>query len=1354
MDQLDMSKPHVARWVRRLSERGDAAHLREEPAVPAASLRDVPAWVLLGEPGAGKSALFNDEASATGAVCVPVSEFVHGLVSDIGAGTTLYLDGLDEARASMSNSAMAMRVRQQLQELKCPRFRISCRAADWLGDTDAKQLIAVSPNGELPVYALVELSDQDVQDIVGDSAVADAMIAQARDCGHDAMLRNPQALTMWRAARGGALTNHRAELYAHHAALLADELNPIHRQQNRRAGISLANKLKAAGQLCATLLLGDLDGLTLTREHADARHPDLNDLPLSDMSAALASVQSQLFRPGRLPERIWPAHRTLAEFLGGQWLAREIDQAPLLLPRVLNLLLGRDGRTVAGLRALYAWLATLSVQARERLIRDDPLSVVVYGEPALLPSALKRMLIAQLLANEAELTQAQRGQHDALPWAALWDESWADLADTCLKDTQRHDHAQRQVLFVLNILEAARPVDPAHWSRLLWTVVRDRSRWPYVRVQAARAALRMKAPFNAAKEVLWAVLAGQILDQDDELLGVLLHELYPAQLTLDEAMQCLHAPKKNDLIGWYRHFWSRDIIERVPDGDLPALMAHLLQRRALLKEGWGAFGASRLTHGVLARALITCGERIDDDTLFSWLFLRVNDEDEPWLRRREDVHSVGDWFGPRPQRYKGVLHRIHQQSAGMANVRFGLYQLRALLAECPMPDDLGRWYLDQVDVTSNPDLQQHCFWQAIDCLLNGRGARDLSLDALVQWAEQDVVHQALWDEWHVSEIPEWKVQELDRRTAGAERRRLDRAARTAQVMPLLDQIRQGKASAAWMHRLAMVWKGHFSDLPGDSPKARFAAYSEDGGALFDAVHEGMLACLKRDDLPSVAELADLHAQARIHYLTMPCLTGLEIAGAEDPTFADSWSDEAVMRVSAMVLLQPTEAGTDAWYRRMATIRPQPVAAALMACVASAWLRTDSMPPRLYDLLAAEPFGALAQQALPDMLASFPLRAKAAQLRHLQTLIQAASRHVPQALIERCQARLTQRSLDASQRLYWLTAAALIRPDQFEQRLMTWLGKSQKRAQVVAALLAGWPADTLMGGCWRPPLLCRLIELLTPHAELRWDRGGGGVVTSAMELGDRLRVMVTQVAQAGTEEAVQELKRLAAQPELHGIQALLRDAASQAQILCREKAYRYPTLAEVGQALNNGPPGRASDLLALAEAAVAKLVSDIRRGNDNLYRFFWRDASSTRRKIARVHQDENDCRNLILRQLRNLLEPYQIDAQPEAVYSDEKRADIRLSFGVAFDLPIEIKGEWHEKIWTGLTGQLDRFYTRGRSDGHGLYLVLWTGEQSLPPSPDGLPRPQSPDELRERLEAQMTDEQRRRIKVAVLDVSWP
>jgi len=1348
-----MSQGHVARWVRRILDAGDGVHPSEPAVVPAASLRDVPAWVLLGEPGAGKSALFDDEARATGAVCVPVSEFVHDLVPDLGPDTTVYLDALDEARASLGNSAMAMLVRQRLQKLNCPRFRMSCRAADWLGDVDARQLTAVSPNGQLPVYALVELNDQDVQDIVGDADVAHEMMTQARESGQDAMLRNPQALTMWRTALQVSTATNRSELYARHAALLADELNPIHRQQDRKTGVSQADKLQAAGQLCATMLLGDLDGVTLNRPQADARHPDLSDMPLSDMSHALAAVQSQLFRPGRLPGRIWPAHRSMAEFLGGRWLAQKVDDAPLLLPRVLNLLLGRDGRPVAGLRALYAWLATLSVHARESLIRDDPLTVVVYGETALLSSSIKRLLITQLLDNETELALASRGH--TLPWAALWDESWSDLAEACLNDTQRHDHAQRRALFTLNVLASARPVDPQRWAERLWAWVRERDHGPYLRVQAARAALRLKPQSGVPKEVLLAILAGHIPDPDDELLGVLLHELYPSQLTLDETLQCLHAPKKRDLIGWYRHFWSSDIMERVPDCDLPALIGHLLKKRGLLKEGWGAFGASRLVQGALTRALVTWGDQIDDYTLYAWLHLRGDEEDEPWLRQGREAHAIGEWFGARPQRYKAILFRIHQESARIANAHVGLYQLRALLAECPFPNDIGVWYLEQVDATSNHALRQHCFWQAIDCLLSGRGASGLSIDALMQWAERDAVHQALWDEWRFQEMPAWRLQELNRKIVRDERRVLDKAARTAQVMSLLDQIRQGQASAAWMHRLAMVWKGHFSDLYGDTPKARYEAFTEHGDVVYEAVREGMLACLTRDDLPSVDDLVALHAQARMHHLILPCLIGLELAGADDPAFADLWSDEAVSRASAMVLLQPTESGTDTWFRRMAEIRTQPVASALVACVSSAWLRTDGMPSRMHELRALEPFGPLARQALPQMLASFPLRAKAAQLRHLETLIQAAARHVPLALTELCHSRLSQQSLDATQRLYWLTAAALIRPDQFEQRLMAWLGPSQKRAHAVASLLAGWPADALSGGSWRPQLLGRLIELLTPHAELRWGRERGGLVTAAMALGDHLRAMVTDMAQAGSEEAVQELKRLASQPALRGIQALLREAALQAEVLCREKAYLYPTLAEVGQALNDGPPGRASDLLALAEAALAKLASDIRNGNDNLYRFFWRDASSKRRKSPRVHQEENDCRDLILRQLRNLLERYQIDVQPEASYADDKRADIRMSFGVSFDLPIEIKGEWHKKeIWTGLTGQLDRFYTRGRSDGHGLYLVLWTGEQSLPPSPDGLPRPQSPDELCERLEALMTDEQRRRIKVAVLDVSWP
>ena len=54
-------------------------------------------------------------------------------------------------------------------------------------------------------------------------------------------------------------------------------------------------------------------------------------------------------------------------------------------------------------------------------------------------------------------------------------------------------------------------------------------------------------------------------------------------------------------------------------------------------------------------------------------------------------------------------------------------------------------------------------------------------------------------------------------------------------------------------------------------------------------------------------------------------------------------------------------------------------------------------------------------------------------------------------------------------------------------------------------------------------------------------------------------------------------------------------------------------------------------------------------------------------------------------------------------------------------------------------------------GHGVYLVFWFGDGKVPPPPQGR-RPTGPDELRQRLEEQLTESERRRITVRVIDVS--
>lgn len=135
--------------ARTLHVEQDQGHIVQAPA----NLRAHHAYILLGDPGMGKSRLLEDESNAMGeaALFVPVQDFLDlydsSSVNEL-SGKTLFLDGLDEARSRDNDSATSA-LRKLLVRLKKPRFRLSCRSAEWFGQTDHhtfKQLLPAGSN--------------------------------------------------------------------------------------------------------------------------------------------------------------------------------------------------------------------------------------------------------------------------------------------------------------------------------------------------------------------------------------------------------------------------------------------------------------------------------------------------------------------------------------------------------------------------------------------------------------------------------------------------------------------------------------------------------------------------------------------------------------------------------------------------------------------------------------------------------------------------------------------------------------------------------------------------------------------------------------------------------------------------------------------------------------------------------------------------------------------------------------------------------------------------------------------------------------------------------------------------------
>ncbi len=201
---------------------------------------------------------------------------------------------------------------------------------------------------------------------------------------------------------------------------------------------------------------------------------------------------------------------------------------------------------------------------------------------------------------------------------------------------------------------------------------------------------------------------------------------------------------------------------------------------------------------------------------------------------------------------------------------------------------------------------------------------------------------------------------------------------------------------------------------------------------------------------------------------------------------------------------------------------------------------------------------------------------------------------------------------------------------------------------------------------------------------------------------------------------------------------------------REAEFQHCGMEAIRKTLKSGPPANGGDLAALAVAELELLSERIRDGSASYWRLFWNVDRYNHTKGARP---EESCRDAILFNLQSRLARLGVDVQPEGTYADDKRSDIRVTYG-GFNVPVEIKRACHRDLWTAIRTQLMVKYARDpEAAGFGIYLVLWFGQDSLC-KPTALDSwiPADAGEVESGLTQQLFERERSRISVCVIDVS--
>ena len=1367
---------------------------RERAGGPLPDHRRAAAYVLLGDPGAGKTTCFKQERAQMGdsAELIPARDFVAFEMASHPdwQSKTLFIDGLDEIRAGDDDSRTALdRVRVQLDRLGSPSFRLSCREADWLGQNDLTRLEAVAPDGELKVLRLNPLTLENTGEIAeSDPRVEDAarFLREAEDNGLLALLDNPQNLGLLIAAVGGGgdWPESRRELFELACRQLVNESNDEHRHSDRERP-SEVHLLEAAGRVCALLLLSGTAGVDLSPAAPGSGLPyqpvERLDPPLAGTSAGEGRLHARLRRLA-LSSRLFaavdvdsstaqhfaPAHRHIAEFLAGRYLAQRIRDG-LPAARVIALITAGDGGVVTPHRGLSAWLAVHSKSARSELIDRDPIGVGLYGDIGGFSDAERRSLLRALVREGRRLDDI--GYRNAAVFAPLATPALeTDLHALMTAPVQSEDD-QFSVKFVLRVLSRGRPM--AALAAPVLKILYGAGWRQEVALAALDASIRQRADPNARtgklKQILADVQDGSLPDKHNELAATVLEQLYPEAIPPTEIWGHLARshpqPTKELFVGRHRHFWTQTLDEKTPDEDVPLLLDALAAQRPDLNLVHQYDGEGRgLAERLLARALAVGGSQLTPERLHRWLnapartyteFFELRSSEEA----RESTSQVRSWLEAHPDAYKAALLEGLRRYNDEEDLGGGVVLAVEWLRYAQPPPDFGLWCLEQArgESSSHPGLARWLFAQARQRLEQGENG--LSQQLIDEAARE---HPSLRpkppDPAAANELREGSTRNKAARNSHLEQRRQREKEWLGAVRAEVPALEQNRGGPWLLFRLA---KGWFQQSRSRRAPLLDWLHKELGNEndLATATANGLRGVIERDDVPGTDEILRFHGESRMHYLSMPFLASLEERELADSRFVDSLTERQKRQACAFyycVLI-----GHDShpnWYRRLVERSPELVANVLLAVARTELRHGHPNVSGMWDLAHDAGHAELARLVCLPLLRGFPVRCHARQLPNLIRLLWAALQHADRrellAVIEK---KLAGKSMTINQRVHWLAAGVIAAPDAYADRLAEFIDGKELRARQLARFL--WSEHPAL---FRPAELPpRALEVLIGQSGAAFgvyelvDRPGNGRHNAQPEsVLWRLPELIDCLAALPEPEAGAALHRLARDETLHRWRHHLRMACDRQTTISRDTSYRRPELDQVRATLDNLTPANPADLAALALDRLDELARSVRTANTNDWSQFWNQDGHSRPTDPKP---ENACRDSLLSGLRALL-PREVDAEPEGQYPANRRADIRLS-SAGFRVPIEIKKQSHRALWRAARDQLVAKYTQDpATGGYGIFLVLWFGDPEKAPLDETGTRPASPEELRQRLESclarQLTLEQARKIAVRVIDVSKP
>lgn len=1309
--------------------------------------------ILLGEPGTGKTHLFESSRKHEQAELFNARNFPIHASSSI-SNNIVYIDGLDEQRSQHGAQGIG-EILKTINQYKPQKVRISCRAADWLGDTDLEMFRPYfEKNGGFEVIVLQELTNDEIEKILSGKDEADPrkFIYNAMDHGVESLLRTPQTLLMLhQTVKSNIWPSSKGELYTKATDLLISETNEIHsRKINHISNKSIKD---ACGSICASILISDISDVSLISSSSSERNPHVLEIPSENLDIFSIALTTKLFQSTEYNIFTY-SHRTIAEFLAAEWLAQKVKQG-FSIKRLLSLITV-DGHPTSELRGLFAWLVYFLPEYSDPLVTADPYGILMYADSTNLSSTIRKKILVAL----QQLSEADPWfRHDDWTSQSLGGLSNSEMVDTFSTILQKSENFHLRSIILDAIKKGS--VLPGIYP-ILKSILLDKNRYISEKKSAVDAIL--KATPNGERNLVELYKKNLSHESGNTQLKLfLLRNIYSGNFVPEDIVEIIQEYIDSDdrrVVGDLFYF-----DEFFNDNELDGILAALgkLKLPDLDASYNNCITEVSYFYSKLLLRYVNSQPEYEPEKLYCW-FSKLNDFNQSHYNDRQNIQKLSSWLLEHQELVRKVfeigLERLKKSTAWMC-----WYQITEILLHQINITDAIDILLDKINTTSTTIKLRIKYFELAFWLIKDLDVSQSNLnyyENLMALSDSVAEFSPVVKQLGICPIEPWKRKDIERKFNAKNEKAKTNLKNRESFEKDKNIISSGEA-LGWMGWLAYVYFGRFRDQNHDADgRGRLVEeLGEDNSAI--AIN-GFKMVFKRDDLPTPKEVAMLYVKSKYYQWWYSVIAGM----------IEDWNANLLLSIQSKTLIKSvtaldlvchvtTQKGNvtseiiHPWMEEIKKQYPRYYKDVLWEFI---WISTKNAMNTicgLNELLQGVKLNDNDIQQLINYISEYPN----SEIYSLKKVLGYLCTHVGsrKELITISTVFLFKKKnlLKTEKRAVWLVVLFLFDFSAYKVKLEVYFAKRSKELWSFVEFIDSvsyQKKSSISNIDLSSKQIAFLIELMSkhfsnlPHPD-EISHGSRNEWDGSENIKRKITILSTRVEESD-QSLLEHLKDVSS---LESYKNYIKHSIANQKDLFRQSQFIQPSWEQVLGSIFYNKPANTSELYALTQDVLNELKDTLNATNTDSYKIFWNEDSYGR---VVSPKNEESGRDRLIELIRNKYEPLGIRVEPEGHMAADKRADIVLLPPPGQKLPIEIKRDTHQELWTACENQLERLYTIDpEASGFGIYLIFWYGDKrkgSMRKPPNPIEKPKSAKELEVALNSLIPEKYKNKLCSIVLDVS--